>query len=276
MWQYELYNKMKDSNVSMIVAVDTTTRIDEQKSVENMKAEDPLHPRNKAPIGIRLGNTALHNVYRKTDIPHLSPVPADIKVSGKYIFIRYNGCYDGLETNDGNTPELFEIVDAKGEYYAPDKIEIISPDTIMLYSDAVAEPTGISYFYEEHFVDMSKPFSELAPNLINSANLPAAPFTYEITQDNTITDQNYIVTYNSATATATLNVAQPGEYITIFADYDGDNLQNIDIITLDAQNSGVHSVAQKNNRFTLDQGDKIYLWYSVDNIKPVCKSLIID
>ena len=276
MWQYELYDKMKDHNVSMIVAMDTTTRIDEQKSVENLKAEDPLHPRNKAPIGIRLGNTALHNVYDKTDIPHLSPMPEDIKMAGKHIFIKYSGCYDGLETNDGNMPELFEIVDAKGEYYTPDKVEIISRDTIMLYSDAVTEPESISYFYEGHFVDMSKPFSELSPNFTNSAGLPASPFTYEITQNDIITAENYIAAYNSATGTATLNVAQPGNYVTIFADYHSGILENIDIITFDAQNSGIHHVAQNNNQFTLDKGDKICLWYSVDNMKPVCKNLIIN
>ncbi len=178
MWQYEAFRKLENDNVYMAVTIDTTTKIDPQKSIENMSAEDPLHPRNKAPIGIRLGNIALAEVYGKTDVKHEFPMPSDFRLDGRYIKIKYEGVYDGLATTNGNNPVHFEIIDENGNYITPDKVKITAPDTIILWSDSVTAPSGVSYFHEEHFVDMSGAFAELYPTLTNSESLPAAPFTY--------------------------------------------------------------------------------------------------
>ncbi|MGN1122155.1 MAG: sialate O-acetylesterase, partial [Eubacteriales bacterium] len=158
-WQNALYESMKDQNVGMVVTFDTTTKIEEQKSLENMNAEDPLHPWNKAPIGIRLGNYALHEVYGKTEIRHLSPYPNDIRAFGKYIAVKFDGVYDGLSTTDGLVPRFFEIVDAAGVYHTPDVVTVAAPDTLVLYCRDVTDPSGVAYAYENHFVDMSKAFT---------------------------------------------------------------------------------------------------------------------
>ena len=185
MQQYDAYRKLENDNVYMVVAIDITTKIDSPKSADNKNGEDPLHPRNKAPVAIRLANTALNEIYGKTEIKHLFPVPKDVTVDGKYIYIEFDGVYEGLETT-GDVPEHFEIIDQNGKYHTPTVTEITSKNTIMLYCDNVTEPYGVCYFHEEHLVDMSKPFTELVPSLKNSASLPAAPFTYTITEDDKI------------------------------------------------------------------------------------------
>ena len=182
-WQNALYEIMRDQNVGMVVTFDTTTKIEEQKSLENMKAEDPLHPWNKAPIGIRLGNYALHEVYGKTEIRHLSPYPNDIRAFGQYVAVKFDGVYDGLSTTDGLSPRFFELVDAAGVYHTPDVVTVAAPDTLVLYSRDVTDPRGVAYAYENHFVDMSKAFTGMEVNLVNSEGLPAAPFVYTLTEE---------------------------------------------------------------------------------------------
>ena len=179
--QNALYDKMKDTHVGMVVAFDTTTKIEEQKSVENKNAEDPLHPWNKAPIGLRLGNHALHTVYGKTGVRCLSPYPTAVRACGKYIAVTFDGAYDGLQTSDGLAPRFFEIIDADGAYHTPDSVTIAAPDTVLLYSADVAAPAGVAYAYENHFVDMSQAFEGMDVNLFNSETLPASPFVYTLT-----------------------------------------------------------------------------------------------
>ncbi len=191
MWQYEAYQKLKNDNVYMIVSIDATTEIEEQKSVANRNAEDPLHPWNKAPIATRLANTALHETYGKTDIKHKFPMPSDVTVDGKHIYIEYSNVYDGLVTT-GNVPEHFEIIDADGNYHTPTYTEIYSNNTVMLYCDNVEEPAGVCYFHEEHLIDLSLPFQTFVPSLENSEGLPASPFTYTITEEDKISSSGTI------------------------------------------------------------------------------------
>jgi hypothetical protein len=166
----------------MVVTIDSTTEIEEPKSVENRNAQDPLHPWNKTPIATRLANTALHEIYGKENVKHLYPMPENVTADGKYIFIEYSGVYDGLVTT-GTTPENFEIIDGQGKYHTPTHTELYSENTVMLYCDDVAEPAGVCYFHEEHLVDLSLSFPKFTPSLENSEGLPASPFTYMITEE---------------------------------------------------------------------------------------------
>lgn len=177
-WQYNAYKAMKNDGVYMAVTIDTTTVIDPQKSIENMDAEDPLHPWNKSPIAIRLGNIALNEIYGKKQIKHLFPMPESFFINGKYIKIKYSGVYDSLSTTDGEAPKHFEIIDSKGDYHSPDSISFLSADEIVLWSNSVSDVSGVAYFHEDHYVDTTKAFAPLAPTLVSSEGLPAAPFTY--------------------------------------------------------------------------------------------------
>ena len=186
MQQYEAYENLKDDNVFMVVTIDSTTEIEDQKSVEDRNAQDPLHPWNKAPIATRLANTALYEIYGKTQVKHLYPMPENVTADGKYVYIEYSGVYDGLVIT-GDTLEQFEVIDEDGKYHTPTMAKLYSDDTVMLFCDEVETPYGICYFHENHLVDMSLPFQKLVPSLENSAGLPASPFTYVITDDDRVT-----------------------------------------------------------------------------------------
>lgn len=175
-WQNELYERMRDEHVGMVVTFDTNTHIDELKSIENKNAQDPLHPWNKAPIGVRLGNTALHDVYGKTAVRHLCPYPSSVTAVGSVVTVTFDGAYDGLGTTDGAAPKFFEIADENGNYFAPDTVEIVAPNAVRLSSASVPAPAKVAYCYENHFVDMSKAFVGMEVNFVNSENLPVSPF----------------------------------------------------------------------------------------------------
>ena len=179
-WQNELYEKMRNDGVSMVVSFDTTTEIEEQKSLENKSAEDPLHPWNKGPIGERLGNCALNTVYGLCEIEYQAPYPQEISVFGKYIAVKFDGVYNGIVSSDGNDIRFFEVYDESGTAHSPDMVKIISNDTILLSCDEIPNPSSVSYAYENHFVDMSKPFEGMKVNFFNSAGITAAPFLYKL------------------------------------------------------------------------------------------------
>ena len=274
MWQYETYERMKDQNVAMVVTIDTTTEISEQKSVEHMDAEDPLHPRNKAPVGIRLGNTALNLFYGKTYINYLCPVPKSVKLVDNNAYIRFDGAYGGLSASDGDISKFFEIVSDDGKFYSPSSAESVSHDTIKLTSDKPI--SEIYYLYEEHFVDMSKPFSPLSPNLFNSENLPVAPFRYKISQDDVATDINCILTYNANTKQASVNFAEAGNYCVVFADFTDGELTGVDIVKKNVAEPGITHISQNSASLSLGYGDKVFLWHDIADIKPVCEAFITD
>ena len=97
--------------------------------------------------------------------------------------MKFDGVYDGLSTTDGLSPRFFELVDAAGVYHTPDVVTVAAPDTLVLYSRDVTDPRGVAYAYENHFVDMSKAFTGMEVNLVNSEGLPAAPFVYTLTEE---------------------------------------------------------------------------------------------
>lgn len=174
-FQNAVYERMRNSGVGLIVTFDTTVGIRKQKSLQDMQAEDPLHPWNKAPIGVRAGNYALHTVYGQTDVPAFFPYPAQARRRGSCAEVRFDGVYDGLRTADGLAPRFFEVMDADGVYHAAE-VTVAAPDTLHVYSDEVGRPAGVAYAYENHYADMAKPFRGLDVNLVNSAGLPASPF----------------------------------------------------------------------------------------------------
>lgn len=180
-YQLKTYLDMRSDNVGMIVAFDTTEKITEQKSLENLNAEDPLHPWNKKPIGERLGNYALNEIYGKNYVKHLSPVAESAYFKNGGALVKFSGAYDGLFTNDGLSPRYFELAGADGIYHKATTVEIISKDSIYIICDEVENPKYVAYAYETHHVVMSHSFTGMDVNLVNSAGLPASPFYMEIT-----------------------------------------------------------------------------------------------
>ena len=83
-----------------------------------------------------------------------------------------------------------------------------------------------------------------------------------------------ITGYNVKTKEATVFAPVTGEYMLIFADYEGNKLENVDIVEYEFT-IGVNTVPQENKTFVLENGDKVMLWYDLINLVPVCDALTI-
>lgn len=83
-----------------------------------------------------------------------------------------------------------------------------------------------------------------------------------------------ITGYNAETKEATVFVAEAGKYTLIFADYEGNKLDSIDIVE-HKFTEGINTVQQENKTFMLANGDKVMLWYDLINLVPVCDALTI-
>ena len=84
-----------------------------------------------------------------------------------------------------------------------------------------------------------------------------------------------ILNYNAQANEATVFVPEAGKYTLIFADYDGNKLENVDIVEYDF-NEGINVIPQEARSFTLANGDKVMLWYDMVNLIPICEALTLE
>ena len=128
-----------------------------------------VHPRDKRPIGERLGRIALHHNYGYTHIIPSGPAIRSAQNKGNSIILTFDYA-EGMRTADDMALRTFEIADEKGLYYPADKIEI-KGNTIRLQSTQVKRPVRARYGWQ--------PFTRA--NLVNEQGLPAS--TFEITSE---------------------------------------------------------------------------------------------
>lgn len=104
--------------------------------------EGGLHPGPKNRYGKRLVDLALLKEYGQT-IDCLHPRYLDSKVDGKQIKIRFTQVGKGLTTPNQDPPGGFMIAGKDRQFvWAQAKIE---GDTVVVWSDAVAEPVAVRY-----------------------------------------------------------------------------------------------------------------------------------
>ena len=123
-----------------------------------------VHPRDKRPIGERLGRIALHHDYGFKNIVPSGPAIRCAKNKGKSIVLTFDHA-EGMHASDGTTLRTFEIADEHGLYHPAEEIEI-KDNTIRLQSKAVKHPVRARYGWQ--------PFTRA--NLVNSERLPASTF----------------------------------------------------------------------------------------------------
>ena len=123
-----------------------------------------VHPRDKRPIGERLGRIALHHDYGFSDIVPSGPAIRCAKNKGKSIVLTFDHA-EGMHASDGTTLRTFEIADELGIYHPAEEIEI-KDNTIRLQSKAVKHPMRARYGWQ--------PFTRA--NLVNSEKLPSSTF----------------------------------------------------------------------------------------------------
>lgn len=124
-----------------------------------------VHPNRKVEVGTRMGRVAAAKVYgRKVAFtgPQISgykPAGSSIKVSLKHAA--------GLKTTNGQPPVGFEVAGSDGKF--EDAAAVIKGDKIELSAPGVKKPVKMRYGWKVYF----------EPNLVNTDELPAVPFSGE-------------------------------------------------------------------------------------------------
>ena len=123
-----------------------------------------VHPRDKRPIGERLGRIALHYNYGYKKLVPSGPTIRNAKNKGRTLVLTFDHA-KGMTTSDGAPLRTFEVADEYGLYYPADKVEI-KGNTIHLQSKYVKHPMRARYGWQ--------PFTRA--NLVNEVKLPASTF----------------------------------------------------------------------------------------------------
>ena len=123
-----------------------------------------VHPRDKRPIGERLGRIALHHNYGYSHVEPSGPSILKAENKGKSIVLTFDHA-EGITSSDGAALRTFEVAGELGIYYPADVVTV-KGNTITLKSKQVKRPTRARYGWQ--------PFTRA--NLVNSDGLPASTF----------------------------------------------------------------------------------------------------
>ena len=123
-----------------------------------------VHPREKRPIGDRLGRIALHHDYGYSHVVPSGPAIRSAQNKGKSIVLTFDHA-EGMTSADGKALRTFEVADEHGLYYPADKVTV-KGNTIILQSKQTKHPTRARYGWQ--------PFTRA--NLVNAQALPASTF----------------------------------------------------------------------------------------------------
>ena len=124
--------------------------------------EKDVHPRNKRPVGERLAKLALRDLYR-CDVAASGPEYASHTVENGKIRVRFDRLHGGLLAK-GDTLSGFAI--AGGDQAFVWAKAAIEGDTVLVWSEQVANPVAVRYIYHQY----------AEADLYNAAGLPAVPF----------------------------------------------------------------------------------------------------
>ena len=122
-----------------------------------------IHPRNKLDVGKRLAFWALAKTYNQRVEPS-GPLYDSYSVNGDKVRVRFKHVRFGLKTSDDGPPKGFAVAGTDRKFFWADAR--IDGDTIVLWSNAVAQPVAFRYAWADN----------PACNLYNKADLPASPF----------------------------------------------------------------------------------------------------
>ncbi|MBQ6420411.1 MAG: hypothetical protein IJK02_04980 [Clostridia bacterium] len=101
-----------------------------------------IHPMTKKPIAERMANCAKALVYGG-DMPASAPAMTGTQVSDGSVLVSFSNVGDGLICTD-DTLHGFAVYGADG-FCVPAEAEIVSADTVRVFSDEVAAPAGATY-----------------------------------------------------------------------------------------------------------------------------------
>ena len=127
-----------------------------------------IHPRNKKDVGERLARLALARTYNVKGIIDSSPFMKSVAREGRQVVVTFTPVGEGLRTRDGKASDSWEVAGRDGKF-VPARAEIAG-DRVVVSAESIAQPTAVRLGWS----------SDSNCNLVNSAGLPAMPFTATI------------------------------------------------------------------------------------------------
>ena len=124
-----------------------------------------VHPRDKKNVGERLARLALARTYGVKGLIDASPMMQSVAREGSRVIVTFSTPGDGLKTRDGKPSDSWELAGADGKF-VPATSEV-SGAKVALTAAAVNQPAFVRLGWK----------SDSNCNLINSATLPAMPFS---------------------------------------------------------------------------------------------------
>jgi sialate O-acetylesterase len=132
-----------------------------------------VHPRNKQDVGKRLAIAARKAAYGE-DLEHSGPVYQSMQMEGSRIRLTFTHTGSGLMVKDKyGYLKAFAVAGTDKKFYWAQAA--LDGNTVVVWSDAVAEPAAVRYGWAANPEDV---------NLYNKEGLPAAPFrtdTWDVT-----------------------------------------------------------------------------------------------
>jgi sialate O-acetylesterase len=128
-----------------------------------------IHPRDKEPVAERVTRLALSLAYGQSGVA-TGPLLQNVSQRSESFQLTFSQTGEGLRLSAGNTVKGFVFETATGATLSAEA-RLTGPDTVTLTApESGATPVRIRYA-AENLPDI---------NLINSAGLPAAPFSHEV------------------------------------------------------------------------------------------------
>lgn len=126
---------------------------------------DDIHPKNKKPVGIRMANLVLKNVYDKRNGLVESPTFKTVEYKGNKAILSFDFA-DGLHFKDKES-KLFEIAGPDGKFVPASAV--IKGNQVIVESKEVKNASNVRYDWS----------NIVTPDLYNRSELPASSFTTE-------------------------------------------------------------------------------------------------
>lgn len=135
---------------------------------------DPIHPNSKSAVASRFADAVLSEVYGIGDKNSSNaPIAKSYKINGSKIEITFDNVGGGLKSiGDAETLHGFAICGNDRTFVKADA-EIISKNTVAVYSEKVSLPTAATYAWSSF---------NMNSNLCNSAGIPAVPYRTDKTK----------------------------------------------------------------------------------------------
>lgn len=133
-----------------------------------------IHPLCKKEVGDKMFYAAMGLVYGKYDT-YTAATPSQVKIENGSIYITFRNVGDSLLI-DGNKINSFSVCGSDGVYVSA-KAELISYNTVRVYSSSVVSPKSVAYAYSQ-----SNGNANLFASVNGEKKLAVSPF---------VTDMNY-------------------------------------------------------------------------------------